>query len=242
MTSSTLMTEAPSPSAADASPTAPANGAAPASAPAAANPEAQTAAASTDSNAATDAAEQPAGDKPAGDTSDGEQKTDGDGDKPAGAPEKYEFTTPDGVTLDADLLGEFEGVARELNLPQDKAQMVVDKLAPKVAERMAAQQQAVVQQARADWLAASKSDKEFGGDKLAENMGVVSKAMSSFGTPELRALLDESGLGNHPEVIRAFYRAGKAISEDRIVTGNTGPASGMPKTDARSLYPNSNLN
>jgi hypothetical protein len=63
--------------------------------------------------------------------------------------------------------------------------------------------------------------------------------MDAFATPELRTLLNESGLGNHPEIIRAFYRAGKAISEDGFVAGGH---KATDKGDAKRLYPNSNMN
>jgi hypothetical protein len=53
---------------------------------------------------------------------------------------------------------------------------------------------------------------------------VAKKALDAFGTTELRSLLNESGLGNHPEVIRFMFRAGKAISEDSMVTGTKGEA------------------
>ena len=73
-------------------------------------------------------------------------------------------------------------------------------------------------------------DKEFGGPALAENLSVAKKALDAFGTAELRTLLNESGLGNHPEIVRLFFRAGKAISEDRVVTGSTGQAKAGPKS------------
>jgi hypothetical protein len=31
-----------------------------------------------------------------------------------------------------------------------------------------------------------------------------------------------TGLGNHPEFIRAFFNIGKSISEDSVVTGGSG--------------------
>jgi hypothetical protein len=79
-------------------------------------------------------------------------------------------------------------------------------------------------------MEASKQDKEFGGPALAENLSVAKKALDAFGTAELRTLLNESGLGNHPEIVRLFFRAGKAISEDRVVTGSTGQAKAGPKS------------
>lgn len=161
-----------------------------------------------------------------GTNTEGEQEN-----KSEGAPESYEFKAPDGVQFDDAVIGAFSEVAKELNLPQDQAQKVLDKMAPVIAARQDEQFQA----ARAEWAEAAKTDKEFGGEKLTENLGTAKKALDALATPELRTLLEESGLGNHPEVIRVFYRAGKAISEDRFVTGRNG---GSPTDPAKRLFPN----
>lgn len=151
--------------------------------------------------------------------------------KNAGAPEKYEpFTPPEGGKLDATVMEQFGDVARELNLPQDKAQLLIDKMAPKIAERQAAQAETM----RTEWAAQATADKEYGGDKLPENLAVAQKAMTAFATPELTQLLNDTGLGNHPEVIRFMVRAGKAIGEDKVVTGGV-PASQRSTADV--LYP-----
>jgi hypothetical protein len=163
-------------------------------------------------------------------------KTDAEQEKkPEGAPERYEFKAPDGVQFDDAVIDAFSAVAKELDLPQDKAQKVLDKMAPVIAARQSEQLQA----ARENWAEAAKTDKEFGGEKLAENLSVAKKALDTFATPELRTLLEASGLGNHPEVIRVFYRAGKAISEDRFISGQSGKTS---QADARRLYAASNMN
>lgn len=150
-------------------------------------------------------------------------------------PEKYEFKAPEGVTLDSELLGEFEAIAKDMKLSQDEAQKVAD-VGAKLAQKIQAAQVQAVEQAAAEWAKAASTDKEFGGDKLTENLAVGKKALDAFGTPELRTLLNTSQLGNHPEVIRFFVRAGKAISEDRMVNGGTGqPAA--PRSIAEALYP-----
>ena len=167
---------------------------------------------------------------PAGDAA----ETKDEGEKPEGAPEKYEWAAPEGVTLDESVMGSLSEVAKELNLSQDAAQKLVDKMAPAMAQRQAAQVQAM----QAEWRESSSGDAEFGGAKLAENMAVAKKALDAFATPEFRQLLEQTGMGNHPEVIRTFYRAGKAISEDGLVSGSAPKA---PR-DARSLFPASNMN
>lgn len=152
--------------------------------------------------------------------------------KAAGAPEKYEpFVAPEGAPLDVAVLTQFEEAARELNLPQDKAQQLIDKMAPVMAARQTEQ----LAQLRTDWAAQSSADKEFGGDKLAENLGHAKKALETFATPELKTILNETGLGNHPELVRFMVRAGKAISEDKVVLGGA-PASAS-QSIAETLYP-----
>lgn len=165
----------------------------------------------------------------------GDKSSDDKANKAESASGSYQFQAPDGVELDPAVTGAFSEVAKELGLPQESAQKVLDKMAPILAARQSEQ----IQSARADWLQASKADKEFGGERLAENLGVAKRALDAFATPELRELLDASGLGDHPEIIRAFYRAGKAISEDGFVAGQAGKTS--PR-DARRLYSASNMN
>lgn len=153
--------------------------------------------------------------------------------KPAGAPEKYEdFKAPEGATLDSKVMEQFATAARELNLPQDQAQKMIDHMAPIMAERQAEQ----LAQMRTEWAEQTRTDKEVGGDKLQENMVHAKKALDAFATPELKTLFDESGMGNHPEMVRFMVRAGKAISEDKIVLGGQQP--GRPSSIAERMYGN----
>ena len=69
------------------------------------------------------------------------------------------------------------------------------------------------------WVDTAKQDAEYGGEKFEENIAVAVKARDSFGTSEFNEMLDSSGLGNHPEMIRFLNRVGKAISEDSVVVG-----------------------
>lgn len=171
-------------------------------------------------------------------SSEAEQSTDEATEAPKQAPEKYEFQAPEGQEFDSEVLGAYEDIARELDLSQEAAQKILDKVAPALAGQQSKHVEAVTSQ----WREASQSDTEFGGEKLSENLAVAKKALDSFGTAELRDLLEKSGLGNHPEMIRMLYRTGKAISEDSFVAGGNSEAQkGMP-TDfagyASALYSN----
>ena len=159
-----------------------------------------------------------------------------------GAPENYEFNTqvadaPD--ELDPEVLTAFGEVAKDLDLSQDAAQKVLDKVAPVIQARQAK----AIEETKVDWANQSKSDQEFGGESLTDNLNVAKASLDTFGTDALKSLLQETGLGNHPEVIRFMYRAGKAISEDSYVGNSEGAVgkSNVPKdfnAIADSLYSN----
>lgn len=164
---------------------------------------------------------------------------EGADEAPEGAPEAYEdFAAPDGVTLDEAALTEFKGIAKELNLSQTDAQKVAD-LGPKMMQTWQAKQTEAITATVAKWADDTRADKEIGGEKLNENLATAKKALDTFGTPALKTLLNESGLGNHPEIIRLLHKAGKTISEDGYVGGKR-ETDGT--TDATTLYPNSKMN
>lgn len=146
-------------------------------------------------------------------------KTGDDGKSAKTAPEQYgDFTVPEGYAI-GEIGEEFKAVAKELGLTQEQAQRLIDL----DVKRANAQTEAIYRNS-AEWQAAAKADKEFGGDALEANVAIANKAINTFGTEALKTLLKQTGLGNHPELIRAFYRAGKTISEDRFVSsaGSTG--------------------
>ncbi|MDW2743689.1 peptidase [Atlantibacter subterraneus] len=157
-----------------------------------------------------------------GKPADGENK---DVKQPEGAPETYEFKAAEGVELDTEALKDFEPVARELNLTNEQAQKLVDAY-PKILAGVQQRQVEAWQKQTQDWAADVKADKEIGGDKLTASLSKAQQALETFGTPELKEYLNETGLGNHPELVKAFVKIGKAMSEDNMVSaGNTGQRS-----------------
>ena len=171
-----------------------------------------------------------------------ESKTS-DQDAPLGAPEKYEFNTKVADApgeLDPEVVTAFGEVAKDLNLPQEAAQKVLDKVAPVIQARQAK----AIEEAKAGWANDSQADKEFGGENFDSNLTVAKSALDTFGNDALKSLLAETGFGNHPEIIRFMYRAGKAISEDSYVGNSQGAnakGNSIPKDFngiANALYSN----
>lgn len=150
-------------------------------------------------------------------------------------PDKYEFKTADGREYDPVFADELSTVSRELKLTNEKANEIFGRLSSVLEKR----QSENVGRIHKEWEDASRADQEFGGKHLEQNLLTARKAVDKFGSPELKAVLKETGLGNHPELIRFMYRAGKAISEDSFVGGGAKVSSGTPKdfnARAEALY------
>lgn len=194
--------------------------------------------------ASTEAGTQPATEQtaapaatPDGGNPQGQQPAAEANTEPAAAPEKYDFAMPEGFELNQEVAGEFEAYARELNLPQDKAQAVVD-MGVKLMQSAQSKQAEMYQQTQEQWRNEVVNDKEIGGQALAENLSYAAKVLDTF-APDLRGVLDETGLGNHPAFVKAFVKIGKAISEDRLV-GGAQQTPGAVSDPAAKLFPTMN--
>lgn len=205
---------------------------------------AEAAAAETQQQASTVLTDEPAGVETTSEAADA--ATEDTGDKPGEKadekgqvepPETYaDFDLPEGVTVDTSALEKASPLFKELGLSQEQAQKVVSFYADQI---QAGEQGRIdaYNQLMDDWRTQSMTDKEFGGDKFEENVGVARQAIDKFGTPELKQLLSEHGVGNHPEVIRFMVKVGKLTQED--VPGGRTNASGQTPSRDQILYPKS---
>lgn len=149
----------------------------------------------------------------------------------------YEFKAPDGVELDAARVEKFTTIAKDLKLPADKAQALVD-LATEVEVTRAAQHEALKEQ----WAAEVMADKDLGGDKLDATKATAAKVFNLLPpeqATELKGLLNQSGFGNHPAFVRMFHAVGKALSDDSFVPGTKAPP-GDAANVAQRMYPGMN--
>jgi len=144
---------------------------------------------------------------------------------------EYTFDVPEGMEFKAEQIDEFKSVAKELKLPADGAKKLLDLVVKREQARVEQHQQMV-----SEWADAVKADKELGGDKLANTLSIAKKAVA-LGPPELKEVLNASGLANHPAIVRWAFSIGQALSEDTHVSGSA--TSVQPKS---SFYPNSQMN
>lgn len=152
------------------------------------------------------------------------------------SPEGYAaFKLPDGVELPADTLAKFTEVAKELKLPQDKAQALIDIA---TANNLAAKEAAEKgwNDVCEGWVKEITDDKEFGGAKLKETCTLAKQAIDKFGSPELLDFLDQTGYGNNPHLIRFLAKVSKATGEDKLIDGK--PPANNTRTAAEVIYGN----
>ncbi len=141
--------------------------------------------------------------------------------------------TFEGSDIDPAFIDSYAGLAKKYGMNQENATSLL-KDAAEILNRM--DEQTVTRQTD-EWIEASRNDKEFGGAAINANLAIAKKALDTYGTPEIRQLLETTGLGNNPEMIRFFWRVGKTLTEDGTVTGSTG-ANGIRTFDeaAKKLY------
>lgn len=145
---------------------------------------------------------------------------------------KYDFSKvelPKGIELDQPLIDAVTPVLIEAKVPQELASKLVDaqvKHLAKVEEKREADFKA--------WMAENVTNyqntlkKEWAGNYDA-NLAIAQKGMARIaGSPEMKKLLDDTGLGNHPLFVKAFFEVGRMVSEDKPPNGATPPNARKP--------------
>lgn len=196
-------------------------------------------AAAPEQNAGEQESARPAFGLEADDEDDGDATSDSTGQKPGeekhdGAPEHYEFGELDKQA--PEVMGAFADAAKGLNLTQEQASTLVEKMQPALAKS----NQDYLDRCARQWEQEATNDAEYGGAKLAESLPVAKRAYKQFASPKLREEFRKAGLDRHPEVIRLFLHVGQAVSSDVAVNGVAAKGGGY--SDARSMYPNSKMN
>lgn len=188
----------------------------------------------------TDPAAAPA--QPAADAADpAAAKPDAEAKPDAAIPERYEFKLPEGEQLDEKALPMVEGLFKELGLPQDKAQAVLEKLLeidqarqPTLEQVQQAQLQAITK-LNEDWGKQCRELPEIGGENYDASLKTCLNVITRFATPELREVLTYSGLGSNPHFFKFIHAIGSAMSQDTLEHG--GNASKGPRDIADRLWP-----
>lgn len=152
-------------------------------------------------------------------------------------PEKYDFKMPEDSSLDKGyaerIAAEVEKTARKQGLTNAEAQKLLDSEHKKFASFVEHQQEQLKVRS-SEWVEELKSDPKIGGENFKRSAELAKRVMQRYGSESLLNKLDESGLGNHPDLVRFVVAVGNAMSEDQLVIGGNTVAGS--KDPAEVLY------
>jgi hypothetical protein len=149
---------------------------------------------------------------------------------------------PEGTVVDENALKAIEPVAKELGLSNKGlskiAGVYAEKVLPAVVDQFTESLQRDVAAQHATWATETtelvKTDPVFQNKPLPEVQQVAAKALDRFGGEGFRKFLNDTGLGNHPDMVKFAYLAGSAISED--TSFERGGAAPKPKSRVEKYY------
>ena len=159
-------------------------------------------------------------------------------------PEKYDFKD-----TDASVIEKATPIFKELGLTQDAAQKLVDfyNAQSKTSSETLLKQ---VEDMRSGWRDNITKDAEMG-PKLDAMKADIGRAKSALfendpkGLAAFNEAMDLTGAGDHPDIVRAWWRMAQRVNEGTHVsgrgpadTGQTAPNKSAKPSAAQAMYPN----
>ena len=171
--------------------------------------------------------------------------------EPVGAPEKYaDWKLPEGYTLDAGVGEAGSKLFKELNLPQDQAQKLVDFFSEH-SLKASKENDAFWETTRKDWREGLKNDPSIG--KLVGTDGnfgpdsplvrTVNQALDGLQNPKLvsdfKEAMELTGAGDNPAFVRVLHALASKVTEGTTYAkGEPSKTANARPTAGAALYPN----
>jgi hypothetical protein len=180
----------------------------------------------------------------------GEKKDGSQSDEPAPLPSFEPFEAPEGITLDDVAISAFTKELGEFELASKADHAEVAKLGQSLLTKHVAAIQDTVQKLQKayedawakqtqDWRTQFESDAEIGGNHKDTTVNAARESIRRFGgtetqQKEFRDLMQKTGLGNHPAMIRMLANINLAKAEGKIIPASTPVA--QPKGKMQKMY------
>ena len=113
------------------------------------------------------------------------------------------------------VLDDFKEFAHQNNLTQDQADNLLG-LFSDIQEEDTQNEEQAMEDLKVQTTIGLQRD---WGKNYDGNLDYARRAYAQFGTPELTEIMDNSGFGNHPEVIKAFSKVGQLLGEEALAVG-----------------------
>jgi hypothetical protein len=142
---------------------------------------------------------------------------------------KDEYVLPEDPAIDG-IKDWYKDVALKANLTNEQAKIVIeDYVALERScneERIKAieiQQKDVIEELKKDF-----------GSAFEQRIEIAKQAVKQFGGDDIVNILNETGLGNNPKVIKMFAEIGKSLQEDKIISSDKAEKFGLTPADAKN--------
>lgn len=138
-------------------------------------------------------------------------------------PDGYELNIPDTFERDAEFEGTMRNIAFKTGAPKAQFEALVKNYYEFMTNRL--------NRTREE---GEKSLRELWGNDYDPNMEITKRAYKHFGSDDFTALLNKTGLGNHPVIVKTFYEIAKVNLNDTLIKGTQTTAE-----EYKPRYPNS---
>lgn len=148
----------------------------------------------------------------------------------------YDLKPPAG--FDAAAVPKIVELAKAYGIAPDKAQKLLDETHARQVQAKADLEAALAKQ-KAEWHEAIKADKDYGGEKFQASLERANKVVGEIDAkiaPGIKQILDSTGYGDHPAVVRLFNYLGQQNREDTFAGGG-GNSAGADVPMHERWYP-----
>lgn len=137
------------------------------------------------------------------------------------------FNFPEGVKVNEEKVKSFIALAKELKLTKEQAQKLVDMDSKNIIDADKA-----FTSMKEGWKADTLKEL---GENAEQKLGEAVLAFKQFGDDEFVKLMKDTGLENHPAVVRVFRNIGSKIATDKTVSATSNGVKSS-KTMQEILY------
>lgn len=171
--------------------------------------------------------------------------------EPAPPPTYEAFTLPEGISLVPETLGKFTELLSTLETEGKTDHALIQQFGQKAVDFYIAEIQKASQdinknlqegwaKQKNEWKESFLKDPEIGGERSQTTVESALKFIRTHGgtaeqQQEFKSLMETSGLGNHPAMIRLLARASEGMSEGKPLTALK-PANTSVKSKVQTMY------
>lgn len=151
-------------------------------------------------------------------------------ESPEVKPVEYKLALPKDSVLEPQSVEKIASFAKERGLSNEQAQAVLDQMNADRSAFVESQKSELVAKSK-QWVEQIRTDKELGGDNFNKTVESAKRVVDKYASDSFKAILDSTGLGNHPELVKLFYKISKEMEPDSLVLSSAAPAKELTREE-----------